>query len=105
MRHAALLAAASLAGAFGAVGSLATVNLGEVPGLSQTTQRAINKSAQNPIKEASNKMRAMLGGGVGTSGGRQRRAAYGWTNRHAVRVARKRRNQARHKAAGRGGRR
>lgn len=104
MRSVALLAAAGLAGAFGA-GSLSTVNLGEGPGLSQTTQRAINKSTQNPIKEASNKMRAMLGGGIGTWGGRQRRSAYGWTNRHAVRVARKRRNQARHRAAGRGARR
>jgi len=45
-----------------------------------------------------------LFGGLGAGWGRStaRRAAYGWTNRHARRVAAKKRNKARHRAASRG---
>lgn len=39
-------------------------------------------------------------GGLGVRYGR--RAAYGWTNAHQKRVAQKKRNQARHRAASKG---
>ena len=46
--------------------------------------------------------KALLFGGFGASGGNARRAGYGWTNRHAQRVALKARNKARHRAACKG---
>ncbi len=69
------------------------------PGLSAQTQKAM---AGKPVKGERTTMRAMLGSGFGSANTSQRRAGYGWTNRHAQRVARKKRNQARHRAAGRG---
>lgn len=97
MRGLALAAAAALA----SVGGLAGVGFatGEAPGLSQQTQKAAAKQAQNPLKESRTTMRGILGSGIGTWGSRQRRAAYGWTTAHAQRVARKRRNVKRHKAS------
>ncbi|ABE45675.1 hypothetical protein [Polaromonas sp. JS666] len=93
------LAVAAMAAIAGAGLGSHVVLAGDAPGLSQSTQRAINKSTQNPDKQAANKMRAMLGGGVGSWSSRQRRAGYGWTNRHAQRVALKKRNVKRHRAA------
>ena len=85
-----LLAAMSGASGFGA-------NVSEAPGLSQGVQRSLDKQAQNPIKAEARTMRAMLGGGIVSAYGKRRRAGYGWTNRHAQRIALKMRNQARHR--------
>lgn len=43
--------------------------------------------------------RLMLGGGLSNSAGSKNRSAFGWTNRHAQRVAMKKRNVKRHRAA------
>lgn len=82
--------------------SLPSGALSEAPGVSQASQKSIEKSSQNPAKPKSNKLQAMLGSGLGSWGGKQRRAGYGWTNRHAQRVALKKRNQAKHRAGSRG---
>jgi hypothetical protein len=98
---------ASLAGLVLGLGSVAGMSmpsgmLAEAPGLSQATQKSIEKNSHNPAKPKSNKLQAILGGGLGGWGGKQRRAGYGWTNMHAQRVARKKRNQAKHRASSRG---
>lgn len=74
----------------------------DAPGISQQTQRDMNKQSQKPLKHTSNTIRGLLGGGIGSSYGSQRRAGYGWTNKHQQRVATKKRNQARHRATCRG---
>lgn len=101
MRFASL---ASLALGLGSVVgfSVPSSMVAEAPGISHATQKAIEKNSHNPAKPKSNKLQATLGGGLGSWGGRQRRAGYGWTNAHAQRVARKKRNQAKHRAASRG---
>ncbi len=90
--------AATALGGFGASVAVAT----DAPGLSQKTMRDMHKQSQNPLKQTSNSMRGLIGGGIGSTYGSQRRAGYGWTNKHQQRVATKKRNQARHRAACRG---
>lgn len=97
----------ALIGAALGLGSLAGMSLpsgafAEAPGVSQASQKSIEKSSHNPAKPKSNKLQAMLGSGLGSWGGKQRRAGYGWTNRHAQRLALKKRNQAKHRAGSRG---
>lgn len=62
----------------------------------------MEKAALRPQQPRGNTLRAILGGGASPATGRGRRAAFGWTNAHARRVAAKKRNQARHRAASRG---
>lgn len=76
--------------------------ISEGPGLSPQTLQSMQKQSQNPLKDAGSSMRAILGGGIGSTYGSRRRAGYGWTNKHQQRVATKKRNQARHRAACRG---
>lgn len=102
MRSATMFAALA-AGLGSLVGmSMPTGAMSEAPGISHATQKSIEKNSHNPAKPKSNKLQAILGSGLGSWGGRQRRAGYGWTNAHAQRVARKKRNQAKHRAASRG---
>lgn len=62
----------------------------------------IEKAALRPQQPRGNTLRAIFGGDIDSTSGSRRRAGYGWTNRHAQRVARKKRNQVRHRSAGRG---
>lgn len=48
--------------------------------------------------------REWFGGGAFGGRGSARRAGFGWTNRHAQRVAAKKRNVVRHRARSKGGR-
>lgn len=64
-------------------------------------QQLIAKAVMRPQQPRGNTLRAILGGSTFGGRGSGRRAGYGWTNAHARRVARKARNQARHRAAGR----
>ncbi len=88
MRSKALMVAAvmGLAGAFG--------------GAPSAGQQLIAKAVLRPQQPRGNTLRAIFGGGTFGGRGSARRAGYGWTNAHARRVARKARNQARHRAAG-----
>lgn len=78
-----------------------------VPSAGQVVDKLASEAARaRPPQRAVSQavaLRAMHGPWGGPGGG-QRRAAPGWTDRHARRVARKLRNQARHRAAGRGSR-
>jgi len=94
------LALAGLGG-LGAI-SIPSAAFSEAPGISQASQQTINKNTHNPNKPSSNKLAAMLGSGIGSWGGRARRAAFGWTNRHARRVAAKKRNLVKHRARSKG---
>lgn len=71
-----------------------------------TSAIAVTASADKAVMPAAgrryNAQQGLFGGGMGSGCGNSRRAGYGWTNRHAQRVARKKRNRARHRAAGRG---
>lgn len=73
-------------------------------GLPSAGGQLMEKAALRPQQPRGNTLRAILGLGGGSFGGRgsDRRAAYGWTNAHARRVALKKRNQRRHRAASRG---
>jgi hypothetical protein len=102
MRRTSFLTAAAMAAVASAgLGSM-VVSASEAPGLSVLTHKAMAKQAANPAKSERSSMRAMLGGGIGSSYTSRRRAGYGWTNMHARRVATKKRNKARHRAASRG---
>lgn len=82
---------------------MATVlGLGSIAGASGPTVQMIEKAAVRPQQPRGSTLRAILGGGGGSTTGRERRAGLGWTNAHARRVAAKKRNQARHRAASRG---
>lgn len=74
------------------------------PTLAAGSHATIEKAVMRTRQPRGTTLREIFGGG--TFGGRSsaRRAGYGWTNRHAQRVSLKKRNQARHRAAGRGGR-
>ena len=67
--------------------------------------QVVEKSALPMRQPRGSSLRAIFGSGKGSWGGRQRRAAFGWTDRHARRVAMKKRHQAKHRAAVRGRRR
>lgn len=71
-------------------------------GMPNAGGQLIEKAALRPQQPRGNTLRAILGGGFGSPVGRGRRAGFGWTNAHAQRVARKKHNQARHRAACRG---
>jgi hypothetical protein len=62
------------------------------------SQKAIGQM-QQPRGTTPREWFSGLGGRSGRPG---HRAAYGWTTAHAQRVAAKKRNQARHRSAGRG---
>ncbi|MGE0333210.1 MAG: hypothetical protein AB7P37_21225 [Ramlibacter sp.] len=89
---------------------LASAGAGGVGGALQGRVLAVDESArvvtQSALNAAARYERGTagmhLGGRYLGDDGQQRRAGYGWTNRHAQRVARKKRNQARHRAACRG---
>lgn len=82
---------------------VATVlGLGSIAGAGMPTGQLIEKAAVRPQQPRGSTLRAILGGGASPATGRGRRAAFGWTNAHARRVAAKKRNQARHRAACRG---
>ena len=100
IRSAGLFAAAAAAMLGAGVGQVVHLpNAGDGPGITQAVQKQIRKNTQGGSDQANRGLRALLGGGLGSWGGRQRRAGYGWTDRHARRVARKVRNQARHRAS------
>jgi hypothetical protein len=101
MKSVRLLAAGLGAAALAAL-SFPGVVINEVSNISQANGFASGKGMQNPDKPHSSKLRAILGSGMGSWGSKQRRAGYGWTNAHAQRVARKKRNQAKHRASSRG---
>jgi hypothetical protein len=92
MRRTSILTAAALA-------AVASAGLGSMV---VSAQKAMAKQAATPAKSERSSMRAMLGGGIGSSYTSRRRAGYGWTNMHQRRVATKRRNKARHRASCRG---
>ncbi len=97
-----ILASAALASlAFSGFGGN-TVLVRDGPGLSQKTLQGLQKHSQNPLTQTSRSMLGMLGSGIGSTYGSRRRAGYGWTNKHQQRVATKKRNRARHRAACRG---
>lgn len=62
---------------------------------------SVDKAITHRVPTLQRTMRKQSRGGFGgrSSG---RRAAYGWTNRHAQRVAAKKRNVARHRARAKG---
>ena len=98
-----IIFAALAAGLGSLVGvSMPTGAMSEAPGISHATQKSIEKNSHNPAKPKSSRLQAILGSGLGSWGGKQRRAGYGWTNRHAQRVATKKRNQSKHRASSRG---
>lgn len=78
--------------------------LGSIAGASGPTGQMIEKAAVRPQQPRGNTLRAILGGGDGGAGSRGRRGP-GWSNRHVQRLALKKRNQSRHRAACRGKRR
>lgn len=93
----AALAAMASAGAVGGLG----LHQGRVAAVDESA-RSVTSGALNVVARYE---RSATGAHLGHAifgHGQGRRAAYGWTNRHAQRVARKKRNQARHRAAGRG---
>lgn len=72
-------------------------------GLPSAGGQLMEKAALRPQQPRGTTMRDILGGGRNFGGsGSGRRAGYGWTNAHARRVAMKKRNQRRHRAASRG---
>src|SRR5688572_2424895 len=95
------LAAAALAMAAAAgMGSVEPAS--SVTNASQTNQSQVQKGATNSTK-ATKRSTAQIsyGGGFGSRGNERRRGP-GWTQAHVQRMARKKRNQARHKKACRG---
>lgn len=95
-----LTAAFAAAAASAGIGNIIRVT--DAPGLSQQTLNAIGKKSQQPIRGDRGTMQAMLGGGIGSPYSQRRRASFGWTDRHQRRVAKKKRNQARHRASCKG---
>lgn len=76
-----------------AIGGLAAAGASASPNKAVTTIEARRFNTRRGI---------FGGGGDFGSHGSARRSAYGWTNRHQQRVSRKKRNQARHRAACKG---
>lgn len=74
-------------------------------GFAPQASQLVEKAAIRPKQPRGATLRAIFGGGdlAGRTSGR--RAGYGWTHAHARRVAQKKRNQRRHRSAGRGRRR
>lgn len=71
-------------------------------GMPNAGGQLIEKAALRPQQPRGNTLRAIFGGGYLGDRSTGRRAGYGWTNAHARRVAMKKRNQRRHRAASRG---
>jgi hypothetical protein len=95
--------AAMVAAGFAAGIGGASVSAADGPGLSAQSQRQMSQGAVKPTKgDKRSDARSIFGSGLGSWGGKQRRAGYGWTNMHARRVATKKRNVARHRKACRG---
>jgi hypothetical protein len=102
MRRTSILGLAAMAA--GLVAGGPAIALGEGSGLSPTTLKQMAKEATKPVQAERSSMRGLLGGGIGGaySSSHYRRAKPGWTNRYVQRIARKKRNQARNRAAHRG---
>ena len=71
------------------------------PGQSATTPSVKQQPAERSGAKVSNPLSAIFGTGGGVYASRRRRAGYGWTNRHAQRVATKKRNMRKFRAANR----
>lgn len=88
-----------------AVAALAAASMGSVsPAAQETqvtpqTQRQVEQGAIKPTK-ATQRSTVQLNSGYGSgSRGSERRRGPGWTHAHVQRMARKKRNQARHRKA------
>lgn len=99
-RGALMALAAGLMAGLGVASAPATAFEG--PGLSTSTLKRISEGATKPQPAERSSMRGLLGGGIGSSWSTPRRAKPGWTNRHVQRMAVKKRNVARHRAAQKG---
>jgi hypothetical protein len=73
-----------------------------VPTASQASQTQVQKAANVPTK-AAKRATPLIATGYGVeTRGKDRRRGPGWTQAHVQRLARKKRNQARHRKACRG---
>lgn len=80
------------------------LGIGPFVGVGSPTAQLVEKAAVRPQQPRQNKRVGIFGGGDGgdvESG--PRRSRHGWSNRHVQRMATKKRNQARHRAACKGG--
>lgn len=79
---------------------------GSVVHVDERTEVTTPIAKQQPVErggaKVTNPLSAIFGTGGGAYAPRRRRAGYGWTNKHAQRVAAKKRNVRRHRAATRG---
>lgn len=81
----------------------AALGLSSFVGAGTPAAQLIEKAAVRPQQPRQNKRGGIFGGGDDVvTGGRPRRAGRGWSNRHVQRMALKKRNQARHRAACKG---
>lgn len=79
-----------------ALAAAATLGMASA-GAGQSVEKGLPRMSQ----PRGSTLREWLGGGSGNGGRRGQRAAYGWTNAHAQRVARKRRAITRARRASR----
>lgn len=73
-----------------------------VAGLPATSASPLEKALVRTETPRGRTTREWFGGGTSGGRGNGRRAGFGWTNRHAQRVATKKRNVARHRSRSRG---
>lgn len=82
---------------------VAALGLGSIAGAGTPVGQMIEKAAARPQQPRQNKRGGIFGGDVDVrASGSRHRAGPGWSNRHVQRMALKKRNQARHRAACRG---
>lgn len=82
------------------------LGLGPIIGAGTPAAQMIEKAAVRPQQPRQNKRGGIFGGDDDVLTGRgPRRGGPGWSNRHVRRMAVKKRNQARHRAACRGSKR
>lgn len=81
------------------------LGLGSIAGAGAPAGQLIEKAAVRPQQPRGSTLRAIFGGGLVPPERGGRRGGPGWSTRHVQRMAAKKRNQARHRAACRGKRR
>lgn len=81
----------------------AALGLGPILVAGSPAAHMIEKAAVRPQQPRQNKRGSIFGGGDAVrTGGDARRGRPGWSDRHVRRMANKKRNQARHRAACKG---
>lgn len=81
----------------------AVFGLGSIAGAGMPTAQMMEKATLQPQQPRQNKRGGIFGGfDAAREAPSNRRSGAGWSNRHVQRMALKKRNQARHRAAGRG---